>query len=159
MKAKWNEFANRLPDKDKRALTILVIFLAPILVYFALLKPSLAYYLDGRQAYSSNRELLDWVNLNARHVETRPKMASEEPDRPLLELVTATAEQRKLPITRLQPEADTRVRVWMSDVDFTSLVNWLYVLTQQSGAVISSISIDRTPQPGQVNVQCLIQDS
>lgn len=151
---KWEETINALSDKDKRALILLTLFLVPLIAYFIILRPSYGYYSAAKESYSENKALLEWVDINSRRIATNPQEATVKTALPLLELLTTSADKNVLKITRIQPESDNKVRVWLDEAEFAKLIAWLTELTG-SGVTISSISIDKTNEPGFVNTQCL----
>ncbi|MDE2150262.1 MAG: type II secretion system protein M [Gammaproteobacteria bacterium] len=52
------------------------------------------------------------------------------------------------PPTRLQPDGDTRVRLWFEDVPFDALLQWLQRLQQRQGIRVDSAEFDRKPTSG-----------
>jgi general secretion pathway protein M len=55
--------------------------------------------------------------------------------------------------SRLQPEGDTEVRVWVEDVSFEALVRWLADLEARQGVTVLSADIEKQTAPGTVNVR------
>ncbi len=145
-----------LSDKEQFALNILAAVLAPLLLYFLLVNPSLSYYLSAKQEYAYNHDLVTWIGENESKVTLKPKTLKNESDKPLLQTISASAEAGGIKLSRLQPESSTQVRIWLNDTEFAVLAHWLSKLIQQSGLTIASISIDKTSKPGIVNAQCLL---
>lgn len=57
------------------------------------------------------------------------------------------------PPSRIQPEQDREVRVWIDGVAFEALLSWLDDLEQKQGVRAQSIDLERGEQPGRVNVR------
>ena len=145
-----------LSDKDQRALKILAATLAPLLLYFLIVNPSISYYLSAKQNYTDNQALLDWINENTPKVATASKAINTVTNEPLLQVISTSAEASNLKLSRLQPEGSNQTRIWLNETEFTALTHWLSDLVLQSGLTITSISIDKTSRPGIVNAQCLL---
>jgi general secretion pathway protein M len=75
--------------------------------------------------------------------------------RSLLSIVDQTGKENGLAatITRMQPEGDTTVRVWLEQADFAALVRWLAALENNYGVAVTEAAIDRESQPGLVRVR------
>ena len=54
------------------------------------------------------------------------------------------------PPSRLQPEGDKAVRIWLEDVPFDALVRWLGELQSRYGVRVDAASIQRESGPGLV---------
>ncbi len=57
------------------------------------------------------------------------------------------------PLTRIQPEGDHEVKVWIDEVSFEALVRWISELEGRYGISIQTADLDRGTLPGQVNVR------
>lgn len=57
------------------------------------------------------------------------------------------------PPSRLQPEGETTVRIWLEDVPFESLVRWLHELQDRYGVRAENAEIERESGPGLVNAR------
>jgi len=73
----------------------------------------------------------------------------------LLAIIDQT--RRSSPITkppsRLQPEGDATVRIWLEDVPFDALVRWLDELQTRYGVRVDDADIERESGPGLVNAR------
>ena len=56
-------------------------------------------------------------------------------------------------IKRIQPEGQTRVRLWLEDAPFEALITWLNQLQQQQGIQVENGSLDRDKKQGTVKVR------
>ncbi|HVT35838.1 MAG TPA: type II secretion system protein M [Nevskiaceae bacterium] len=57
------------------------------------------------------------------------------------------------PPTRLQPEGDDEVKVWLEATAFDSVLRWINELDTRYGITAQTIDIDKESTPGQVNVR------
>lgn len=57
------------------------------------------------------------------------------------------------PLTRIQPEGDNEVKVWIDGVSFDALLRWIGELELRYGIDAQSVDIEKDATPGQVNVR------
>lgn len=57
------------------------------------------------------------------------------------------------PPSRLQPDGENQVRVWLEDTQFDTLMRWMYELQNNYGLKIDVADIERQPTPGLVNAR------
>lgn len=57
------------------------------------------------------------------------------------------------PPSRLQPEGDNTVRIWLEDVPFDDLMRWLGELQTRYGVSVDNADIERESGPGLVNAR------
>ena len=55
--------------------------------------------------------------------------------------------------SRLQPEGDAEVRVWLDGISFDALVRWLSDLETRQGVRVQNADIEKQDAPGTVNVR------
>lgn len=55
--------------------------------------------------------------------------------------------------TRIQPEGDKEVKVWLEDVPFDGLLRWMQELDQRYGIRAQSAEIEKQDTPGTVSAQ------
>lgn len=58
-----------------------------------------------------------------------------------------------IPLTRIQPEGDSEVKVWIDGVSFNALVQWVSELEKRYGISTQTADIEKGAGPGQVNVR------
>ncbi len=63
------------------------------------------------------------------------------------------------PLTRMSPDGDTQLRVWIEDVTFDSLTHWMYSLQTRYGVRVDSVDIEQQPTPGTVNARLTLKKS
>jgi general secretion pathway protein M len=57
------------------------------------------------------------------------------------------------PPSRMQPEGDAEVRVWLEDVNFDGLLRWIHELETRYGVTVQTVDIDKESAPGLVNAR------
>ena len=55
--------------------------------------------------------------------------------------------------SRLQPDGENQVRVWLEDTQFDALLRWMLELQDNYGLKIEVVDIERQPTPGLVNAR------
>jgi general secretion pathway protein M len=75
--------------------------------------------------------------------------------RSLLAIVDQTGKENGLggAITRMQPEGESTVRIWLEQADFVSVLRWLALLENSYGVAVVEAAIDRETQPGMVRAR------
>ncbi len=75
--------------------------------------------------------------------------------RSLLSIADQTGKENGLgeAITRMQPEGEATVRIWLEQADFVSLLRWLNTLENTYGVSVIEAAIDRDAQPGLVRAR------
>jgi general secretion pathway protein M len=61
------------------------------------------------------------------------------------------------PLTRMSPDGDTQLRVWVEEVTFDSLTHWMYTLQSRYGVRVDSVDIEQQPTPGLVNARLTLK--
>ena len=77
----------------------------------------------------------------------------------LLTIVDRSLKGSKIgkPASRIQPDGDSRVRVWLEDVSFDALLAWLADLEQHQGVRVGTADIDKTSGQGLVDVRLSLE--
>jgi general secretion pathway protein M len=80
-------------------------------------------------------------------------------DGSLMSIVDSAAKSGELskPLTRMSPDGDTQLRVWLEDVTFDSLTHWMYSLQTRYGVRVDSVDIEQQPTPGLVNARLTLK--
>lgn len=63
------------------------------------------------------------------------------------------------PLTRMSPDGDTQLRVWLEEVSFDSLTHWMYTLQTRYGVRVDSVDIEQQATPGLVNARLTLKKS
>lgn len=136
------------------AAVILTLMLYFLLLWEPLLKQSQRLDDDLSQA----RELVAYmhqVEVEAKALGGQSRGAPRSSGRSLLAEVDSSSKRSGLgpSIKRIQPEDQTRVRLWLEDARFEVLMNWLYQLQSAQGIVLENGSFDRDNKAGTVKAR------
>lgn len=72
----------------------------------------------------------------------------------LASIVNKAASRSGIAITRIQPQGQD-LQVWIDNIAFNTLLQWLEQLSQQQGLMIKNIDLDATDVNGEVRVRRL----
>lgn len=147
---------NALSDKDRLWVNILAVLLAVFLIYQIVVGPALGYLSSASKSYQKQLESYEWMI--AKEPETRAQLESSQGSREgsLLSIASATAKTHELSFNRFEPISDDRVRLWLEQVKFNNIVNWLGELEANQGISAVDISLD-SAAPGYVSVRLTLQ--
>ncbi|MBZ0333411.1 type II secretion system protein GspM [Marinobacter sp. AL4B] len=154
---------DQLPQRDRQALTVLLIALAIAVLYFAIWRPVSDYRSSAEVSRENAGELLAWMQANESAIQRlgnagASNSASNATDRPedgraLMALVTRSASEAGLSLQRFEPSGNNAIRVWMEDVLYADVAAWLERLDAQHGILIDQAAMDRGNEPGKVSVR------
>jgi general secretion pathway protein M len=57
------------------------------------------------------------------------------------------------PLSRVNPDGDNQVRVWVEDVQFDAVVRWMDDLQNRYGVHVDNVAVERRPTAGTVNAR------
>ncbi|MAY25611.1 MAG: type II secretion system protein M [Polycyclovorans sp.] len=150
--AHWAQLAPRERIMVIVAGTALTLTLLFLLVWEPLVqtRQQRAAALDGARAVAVRLEEIA-AELGPAAQQSRPTV----PAGALLATVdrAARAGLGDTPPSRIQPEQDREVRVWIDEIAFENLLRWVDELEQKQGVRAQTIDLERGEQPGRVNAR------
>ncbi len=152
---------DHLPKRDQQALKLMIVAVVLALVYFAIWRPVHNYHTDAVNARDHATELLAWMQQNREAIRslggggTTGARAANQPanERELMATVTGTAREAGLNLQRFEPSGNNSIRVWLEDVPFGQVAQWLESLSSEHGILIDQAAMDRRGAPGVVSVR------
>jgi general secretion pathway protein M len=152
LRARWTALAPR----ERRTLALGGIALALILAYLLVWAPVTRLHHKREVALADARALA--VQLEKLAAEVQAHRGGATPvatSQSLLALVDQTRKASSLtkPPSRLEPEGDSTVRIWMEDAPFDALVRWLGDLQTRYGVRVDAADIERQSGSGLVNAR------
>ena len=152
---------DQLPHRDRRVLQVLGAAAALTLIWVLIWLPVQDFRDSARQSANSAEAQLGWVQSQ----ETRARRAAEAGessngqlrDGDILRTVTQSAQQSGMPLQRFEPSGDRAMRIWLDNVVFTELIQWLDYLGEEYGIDVDQASMDRLDEPGRVNVRMTLE--
>ena len=152
VRAWWNGLA----DSERRAVALGGAVLALVLLYVAAWQPLTKARHKREVALADARTVATQLELLAGEAQRRRGTgATLGAGQSLLAVVDQS--RRASGITkapsRLEPEGDTTVRIWLEDVPFDVLVRWLSELQLRYGVRVDNADLERESGPGLVNAR------
>jgi len=139
LRKRWLQFAPR----EQIALLILGGFALVLFLAFVVWMPSHQAAEKARAQYGNNRQLLLWMQANAAQARATPVASGGS----VLGVVNGLAGSAGLALSRVEPEGESAVRVWVEKADFNVIASWLNQLSAQ-GIGAGEIQIERQATGG-----------
>lgn len=133
----------QLDSREQMVVLALAILLAVVFLVFAVWMPSHKGAEKARAEYESNRQTLLWIQANADQV----RSSSAGSGGSVLGDVNSSAGSNGLVLSRVEPEGDATVRVWIEQADFNKVAAWLSQLKSQ-GVSIGEAQIEKKETGG-----------
>lgn len=133
-----------------------------VLFYSLFWQPHKARQASLQQRVAQEAARLRWMQEAAQEVKRLREQAdpgqSKRRDESLLALVDRIAKTTKVSdgITRLEPQGEEEVRVWLDQVNFNNLLRWLGQLKTWE-VQVSVVSLQRQDKPGWVSGRLILQ--
>jgi general secretion pathway protein M len=159
MKQWW---LSRSPQ-DKLALMVGLTAVTLLLLYLLFWLPFQKQVEKKQLQVQNQRTTLSWMKQNAAEVNALkgklPVTSNATSNQALLTLVDKTAKQIQLRkfIQRLKPQGSDAVQLWIEQVPFDTLVQWLDLLVKQHSIRLESVNIERQENKGVVNARLNLQ--
>lgn len=152
LRAWWATLAQR----EQRVLAGGAVVLGAALLYVGAWEPLVEVRRDRQLALEDARALATLLETLAVEVQRgRGAAGTAGAGQSLLSVVDQSRRASPLtkPPTRLQPEGDTMVRIWLEDVPFDALLRWLGDLQLRYGVRVDHADIERESAPGLVSAR------
>lgn len=139
LRKRWLQLAPR----EQLSLAVLGAFFLLLVLMFGIWRPSHKAAESARFAHENNRQLLAWMQANADRARAVPSASGES----VLGAVNSVAGSAGLVLSRIEPEGDMAVRVWIERADFNTIANWLGQLGTR-GIVASEMQVEKQATGG-----------
>jgi general secretion pathway protein M len=156
--ARFRAWWATLAERERRALGTGAVALALILAYVAGWQPLAKARHQREAALAEARSLA--VTLEKLAVEVQRRRGTgggqvQGAGQSLLAVVDASRKASSMtkPPSRLQPEGEATVRIWLEDVPFDALLRWLNDLQLRYGVRVDNADIERESASGLVNAR------
>lgn len=129
------------------------------LIYLAIWTPLAAARRHAESDLTATRELAQRLETIGAALGPAQNTGAKGPlvsrDASLLSAVDLASKNGTLPKppSRLQPDGDNQVRVWIDEVQFDALVRWINELQTRYGVRVDSLDLERQPAEGIVNAR------
>lgn len=155
--AKIVTYFDQLSDRDQLAVKILVGFLLPVVLTFAVLMPATDFMSGGIGRYQAALEDFRWIEANRNAVSSGSASNQQEAGQSLFGVANATSKGYRISFKRYEPMGDNTLSLWIEGVSFNNVILWLERLDKRHGVSVREISVARQDEPGRVNVRLVIQ--
>lgn len=117
-----------LTPRDQQFLRVLGISIVLVILVYGIWMPSHKAALKAQAQYEQNRELLAQLRSHGGQAGNNAGAATGGS---LLVLASDAAASSALVFSRIEPEGDAQVRVWVDRADFNAVAEWLGKLSTQ----------------------------
>ena len=166
MKLQKNDILRRLSELSPRERILAVggvIFLILYAFYLTVYAPIAAEKVLLAQKMNAQRQAFQYLTKISKEVaslrKNKPVNAIVTDDQSVMSVVDASSNQMevKSAIKRLIPEGADNVTLWLENIAFDKLVNWLAVLETQHAIMVNQISVNRqSANQGVVSAKLLL---
>lgn len=158
MKAQLAELQSRfeaLAPRERLMVAIAGVVVLVTLLYLLVWEPLVKAHHGRAEALDAARALAGRIETAAALVQRGAGGTRVDRSTSLLAAVDQTSRSPTLgkAPSRLQPEGDREVKVWLEDVAFDNLLRWLAELETRYGIGASSAEIERGSAPGTVSAR------
>jgi len=150
----WARYETAAP-REQLAVKILGGFLLAMILIFMVLLPLHRYNSNAIADYRGQQETLAWMQSNRGAIgqaAAKPRAPSDS----LLSLATKAARAAGVGIKRYEPSGDG-LNVWLEQVPFNQVVQWLEALQRDYGIVPSDLTASKRDAAGMVDVRVTLQ--
>jgi len=148
---------NALSPNDRLALTILGLFVTVLLVVYMLVLPAHRFANEAADQHQQSTELLAWMQTNeaaARALAPQPVVkATLATGQSILSLASQQAQANNISFKRFEPFAEGGLRIWLDNVSFNNMLQWLTQLQENYGVQVNQLSVDRSKDAGTVTAK------
>jgi len=154
---------NGLQPGERRTLAVGAIALVPLLLYALVWDPYTSSVERLRETVSEQRELLTWMEQAAgevKQVRGSAGPAGSMAGRSLLAVTDSSAREAGLgeAVTRVEPDGESAVRVWLEQAAFDDMIHWLDGLQQNYAVVVDGAVVERAGT-GRVDARVVLKEA
>lgn len=151
-------WTSRTPREQVLLLVMAVLVLCVGLSQF-LVQPVLEQRRDSRAALARSQALLAAVNEATLQQRANPAPRADEggaAGQPVRSVVTATARAMNVAITRVQPQGDDSVVLWIDAVETEALFRWISLMDTRHHLSVDQIQINSADRKGLVTARIVV---
>jgi len=146
-----------LSSNDRIALSLLSLFVAALFVVYMLILPAHRFANDAADQHQQSAELLAWMQANeaaARVLAPQPAVKTTlATGQSILSLASQQAQANNISFKRFEPFAEGGLRIWLDNVPFNNMLQWLTQLQENYGVQVNQLSVDRSKGAGTVTAK------
>jgi len=152
MKQLWME----RNERERLLLAIAGGLMALLVLWQLVLKPVAAYRADAQAGYERAQERLEEMQraaAQAAALMARSRDGEASPTGDVRGIAMAAARAKGLTVTRLQPNDDGGLTLWIDGVDTRVLYDWVVMLQKDHGIVVQKASVSANDGAATVRAQ------
>ncbi|MCI0504606.1 MAG: type II secretion system protein M [Gammaproteobacteria bacterium] len=154
-----------LDPRERRILIAGAVVLLAAMLYLLVWEPFMKKTAELEQSNRENQELLTWMEQSAEEAKKlQAKLKINGPTggdkgQSLLGTIDRTAKTANLgkSVKRVQPDGQSKARVWLENAPFNDTVKWLENLQRQQGIHIVTSVVEKQEESGLVNVRLVLE--
>ncbi|MGD8567471.1 MAG: type II secretion system protein M [Gammaproteobacteria bacterium] len=159
------EWYNNLEPRERRILLIGAAVLIIAMLYLLAWEPLVNKSAALRKSIDKNQELVTWMEHaaeQARQMQAQIKArgpSGKSNGQSLLGIIDRTAKSSDLgdSVKRVQPDGQSRAKVWLEKAPFNDIVQWLESLQRRQGIRIVTSVIEKQEEAGLVNARLVLE--
>lgn len=133
------------PRRERRLMALAGLLAVAVALWLGLYQPLAHYRAQSERAWTAASERLAEVEALAAEIQLlrRQERDATRPngERPVRSVVSETARQYGLTLSRLAPEPNGRLGVWFEAAESTALFRWIEMLEDRFGIEVAKASI------------------
>lgn len=151
-----------LEPRERRILAWGAVFVAATLLYLAVWQPLMALHTRSQERLDQARATAERLELLAAQAASMRSGRQPAPvigsDQSLLSVVDQAGKNSSLgkPLSRIQPDGEDTVRVWLEDVPFDALLRWIEELKTRYAIAVTAAEIEGE-SPGVVDARLSLE--
>ncbi len=148
------EWWQNLNQREQQLVLVMSVVIGVFLFYSMLWQPLNEGLAKGKKKVERQQELLTWVVENTQRYNLIKGGGSSKSQGSLSSIVNRTSRSHHITVTRMQPQGEN-LQVWIDEVAFKDLLQWLEQLSLTEGLQVSGIDLSRSENTGTVRVRRL----
>lgn len=151
-KAWWGSLETR--EQQLAAAAAFVILIA--VFYWGLWTPLTNNLTEQQTKLDKQEQLLSWMKEKGPSImASKNNKAISGANQSLSQIINATARQKQIKLSRVQPKGEEAIQVWIDDIPFSTLLTWLQLLEQRYAISVSNTELQKADKLGFAKVRKL----
>ena len=159
------DWFDNLDIREKRILIIGVVVLFFALTYLLVWEPFIKKTAALEKSNLENAALVVWMEQSAEEAkELQAKVKASGPSgstqgQSLLGIIDKTAKSGNLgkAVKRVQPDGQSKARVWLENANFNDMIKWLESLQRRQGIHVVTSVVEKLEEDGLVNARLVLE--
>lgn len=131
------------------------------LIYLVLVYPAYNKVAEAEERFQRTQDLNAWMMANEPALKAASNSGSARAGgtvsgQALMSQINQSAKMMGIDLKRYEPDGETKLRVWLDDASFNSVMKWLAQLEKQHGIKVINISADAEKAPGIANFKVIL---